>query len=55
LHGNSSCGVENPMVVTKKKPDTKKVEAKKPEPKNVESKKAVAGKTVTKPVSKPKK
>jgi len=52
---NSSCGVENLMVVTKKKPDTKKVESKKPEPKTVEPKKAVAGKTVTKAVSKSKK
>ena len=43
------------MVVTKKKPDTKKVESKKPGPKNVEPKKAVAGKTVKKPVSKSKK
>jgi hypothetical protein len=43
------------MVVTKKKPDTKNVEAKKPEPKNVKPKKAVAGKTVIKPVSKSKK
>jgi len=48
---NPTFGVENLMDVTKKKPDTKKVESKKPVPKSVEPKKAVAGRAVTKPIS----
>jgi len=51
---DSYCGVERPMVVTKKKPDAKKPESKKPATKKPAAPKA-AVKTTAKPISKTKK